>query len=106
YQRACDLGAVTACVDLGVQYRDGKGAADEDRPRAVKLFQRACDLNGPACASLASMYELGWGVPKDLARAKQLYEKSCYTQRSDSAEDIQRVWSRASCNVLARMAKK
>lgn len=106
YQRACDLGAVTACVDLGVQYRDGKGAADEDRPRAVKLFQRACDLNGPACASLASMYELGWGVPKDLARAKQLYEKSCYTERSDSAEDIQRVWSRASCNVLARMAKK
>jgi TPR repeat protein len=102
YQRACDLGAVTACVDLGVIYRDGKASAEEDRPRAVKLFQRACDLNAPACASLASMYELGWGVQKDLPRAKQLYEKSCYAQRSDSAEDIQRIWSRASCNVLSR----
>ena len=106
YQRACDLGAVTACVDLGVIYRDAKGAADKDLSRAAKLFERACDLNAPACASIASMYELGWGVLKDLAKAKTLYEKSCYAQRSDAAEDIQRVWSRASCNVLSRMNRK
>src|SRR5579871_1909608 len=45
YQRACDLGAVTACVDLGVIYRDAKGVAEKNQPYAVKLFQRACELN-------------------------------------------------------------
>ena len=106
YQRACDLGAVTACVDLGVMYRDGKGVADKNQPYAAKLFQRACDLNAPACASIASMYELGWGVARDLSKARTFYEKSCYAQRSDSAEDIQRVWSRAACNVLSRLSRK
>ena len=105
YQRSCDLGAVTGCVDLGVIYRDGKGDQREDRPRAARLLQRACDLSDSACASIASMYELGWGVPKDPNVARTLYERSCYAKRSDAAEDIQKIWSTASCNVLARMKK-
>ena len=103
YQRSCDLGAVTGCMDLGVIYRDGKGTQAKNPARAAQLFQRACDLSAAACASIASMYELGIGVSKDVARAKSLYERSCNATRSDAAEDIQKVWSNASCNVLARM---
>ena len=103
YQRSCDLGAVTGCMDLGVIYRDGKGVQAKSPTYAAQLFQRACDLSPAACASIASMYELGVGVGKDAARARSLYERSCYATRSDSAEDIQNVWSRASCNVLSRM---
>ncbi|HEX4347154.1 MAG TPA: tetratricopeptide repeat protein [Vicinamibacterales bacterium] len=106
YQRACDLGAVTACVDLGVIYRDGKGDLEKNQTYAAQLFQRACNLNAPACASIASMYELGWGVSKDLVLAKTLYQKSCYAPRSDSAEDVQRIWSRAACNVVSRMSQR
>jgi len=102
YQRACDLSAVTACVDLGVVYRDGKVQA-KNPAYAAKLFQRACDLSAAACASIASMYELGMGVPKDVPRAVSLYQRSCYATRSDSAEDIQRDWSRTSCNVLTHL---
>jgi TPR repeat protein len=102
YQQACDLSAVTACVDLGVVYRDGKVQA-KNPTYAAKLFQRACDLSAAACASIASMYELGMGVPKDVPRAVSLYQRSCYATRSDSAEDIQRDWSRASCNVLTHL---
>jgi len=103
YQKGCDLGAVTACVDLGVIYRDGKGGAAKDQVYSAKLFVHACELSPAACASIASMYELGWGVPKDLARAKALYDRSCHAPRSDLAEDIQKVWSTAACNVLTRM---
>src|ERR1019366_6114433 len=103
YQRSCDLGAATGCVDLGVLYRDGRGVPAKNPARAVQIFQRACDLSAAACASIASMYELGVGVPKDVARAKALYQRSCGATPSDSAEDIQKVWSRASCNVLTRM---
>jgi TPR repeat protein len=103
YQRSCDLGAAPGCVDLGVLYRDGKGVAAKNPTYAAKIFQKACDLSAAACASIASMYELGVGVPKDIVRAKSLYQRSCYAAPSDSAEDIQKVWSRASCNVLTRM---
>jgi len=103
YQRSCDLGAVTGCVDLGVIYRDGKGAQAKNPEHAAQLLQRACDLSAAACASIASMYELGIGVTKDIARARSLYERSCYATRSDAAEDIQKVWSNAACNVLSRM---
>jgi TPR repeat protein len=102
YQQACDLGAVTACVDLGVVYRDGKVQA-KNPTYAAKLFQRACDLSAAACVSIASMYELGMGVTKDIPRAVSLYQRSCSATRSDSAEDIQRDWSRVSCNVLTRL---
>lgn len=103
YQRSCDLGAVPACVDLGVIYRDGKGVPAKNPTYAAQLFQRACDLSAAACASIASMYELGMGVVKDAARARLLYQRSCDATPSGSAEDIQKVWSRASCNVLTRL---
>ena len=103
YQRACDLGSVPGCVDLGVIYRDAKGVKVKNPTYAAQLFQRACDLSAAACASIASMYELGMGVAKDAALAKMLYQRSCNAIPSDSAEDIQKVWSRASCNVLTRM---
>jgi len=103
YQRSCDLGAVTACMDLGVIYRDGKGVQTKNPAYAAQLFQRACDLSAAACASIASMYELGVGVVKDVARAISLYQRSCRATPSESAEDVQKIWSRASCNVLTRL---
>jgi hypothetical protein len=103
YQQSCDLGGVPACVDLGVIYRDGKGVPTKNPAYAAKLFQRACDLSAAACASIASMYELGVGVVKDVPRAITLYQRSCGATPSGSAEDVQKIWSRASCNVLARL---
>jgi uncharacterized protein len=103
YQKACDEKVVTACMDLGVIYRDGKGISAKNPALAVPLLQRACDISVAACASIASMYELGIGVPKDVPRAITLYRKSCTAPLSDSADDIQRIWSRASCNVLTRL---
>jgi TPR repeat protein len=103
YQRACDLGGVPACVDLGVIYRDGKVQA-KNPTYAAQIFQRACDLSAASCVSIASMYEMGIGVTKDIPRAVSLYQRSCNATRSDSAEDIQRDWSRVSCNVLTRLS--
>jgi hypothetical protein len=45
YQRSCDLGAATGCVDVGIIYRDGMGGVRSKNPAyAAQLFQRACDL--------------------------------------------------------------
>jgi hypothetical protein len=102
YQRSCDLGAAPGCMELGVIFRDGQGVPPNPG-HATQLFQRACDLSAAACASIASMYELGVGVAKDLARAKALYDRSCSAPRPASTEDIQTTWSNASCNALRRL---
>ena len=96
YQKAADQGNARAQVNLGWLYENGWGVP-KDLGKARELYQKAADqgnqsaigkLNnlstptepkqGDAATqfSLALQYENGEGVPKDLGKAAELYQKA------------------------------
>ncbi len=68
--------AALACTTLARE-REGQDAAQASklRGRATQLIQDACGVSGWACGQLAPMYEQGDGVPRDPARAEQLWKR-------------------------------
>ena len=52
----------SGCSNLGLSYEKGKGVKQDDF-KALKFYQKACDLNdGSGCSQLGFMYEKGKGV--------------------------------------------
>ncbi len=77
FLRAAVAGNSAAMVSLGALYWLGAEDVPQNNDEAAKWFQRAADLNNPAgLYDLARFYEQGRGVPKNLDRAKQLYQQS------------------------------
>jgi len=71
----CKTGA--ECVDLGFKYITGKDVKQDDF-KAVKFFQKACDLNfRGGCSFLGLMYGKGKGVKQDDFKAVKFYQKAC-----------------------------
>lgn len=75
YDRACtDFDNSEACQKIAERL----GMAKVDLNRAVKLAERACDLDAKYCGTLAEFYRLGFGLPgKDQTKATQLYQRAC-----------------------------
>jgi len=77
FAQACDSANLTACVRLGIMYRDRDGVA-EDFARAAQLFAMACNAgSADGCGYLAVGYLYGDGVPLDYQRAIDLYSRAC-----------------------------
>ena len=71
----CKTGA--ECVDLGFKYITGKDVKQDDF-KAVKFFQKACDLNfRGGCSFLGLMYGKGKDVKQDDFKAVKFYQKAC-----------------------------
>jgi hypothetical protein len=98
YQRGCDgtscqRSNLNGCVNVGRAYRDGIGVP-KDEPRAASVFQEACDRkpdpedvnpqenSSRACSLLGALYLAGDGIPRDLAKGRELSELGC--SRGDS----------------------
>ena len=75
YEKAIDLGCDTSCLRLAVMYYSGNGVS-KDYIKGREFCELAIELgNGEACWKLGSHYYNGkFGVDRDLARAKELYE--------------------------------
>ncbi len=72
HERACAGGNAQGCNSAG------RLIALVDPALASERYRQSCDLGyGVGCSNLALMYELGSGVPKDLARARELDERAC-----------------------------
>ena len=86
YRRLSDLG------DNEARYRAAKlAAADADYKEALPLYERlARDDDWRALLDLGQMHEDGRGMPKNLARAAELYERAA--ERS--------AWARAKLGIL------
>ena len=83
FAQACDSANLTACVRLGIMYRDRDGVA-EDVARAAQLFATACTAgSADGCGFLAVAYLYGNGVPLDYQRAIDLYSRACDGGRLD-----------------------
>jgi len=67
---ACDFG----CKGQGCVV----AAESAEPPRALELLTRGCDqANSLACGMAAQMLEFGGGVPQDVSRARELYQRAC-----------------------------
>ncbi len=73
FTRACDIGSSRGCWRLGLV-----AAGREEKEKAVALYEKSC-VGGwaPGCHELASSYEQGEGVLKDVAKALELYTEAC-----------------------------
>ena len=78
FDKACEAGLQTACVNLGAFVLIGQGTP-KDRARAHKLFQDACDAGNPGgCGESATLAYIGYAEQApDRAKAFTLMKKAC-----------------------------
>lgn len=86
YEAGCKSYA-PACAALALQVQDGRGV-DYDAKRAIDLYQRACDQGaGIGCFNIGVMYEGGVGVPRDEAKARELFAKAMELYQGECKAD-------------------
>jgi hypothetical protein len=77
FQKACDGGEPTGCVDLGWAYSAGLGVP-KDYAASAASFGKACTGTVAAgCLGLGQLYRDGKGVPQSSKRAAELFKKAC-----------------------------
>ena len=78
-------------VSLGGLYWLGDGIPDNS-DEAAKWFQRAADKNNSSgMYDLARFYEVGRSVPKDLERARQLYQQAAALGNVEAQRRLQQL---------------
>jgi TPR repeat protein len=77
-RRDCESDRPTSCIQLGLQYRAGKGT-EQDNSKAADLFDRACNRhkNPLGCFYLGFMHEQGWGRAPNDEIISSLYRYAC-----------------------------
>lgn len=86
YQKSCDGGEPKGCANLA--YLESKAGNTE---QAVTLYEQACDQGAMiGCTNLADMAQNGRGVPRDIGRAADLFERACWGGVSSAC--IRRAW--------------
>ena len=92
-----------AACNLGYLYETGVGV-DQSWPDAVKWYSRAAEDDDPrAQYNLAWCYEHGKGVPRDLGRARELYQAAArkeYEGAQEAADRLKRSAERLSGGFL------
>jgi hypothetical protein len=74
FQKACDGGAVVACLNAGNMWMKYADNSDSANP----LYRKACDGgNATGCLHLGEAYEFGHGLHGDNAQAVSFYQKAC-----------------------------
>jgi len=80
----------TALYNLGLNYEEGKGVL-KDYKEAANYYNKAIVAGSkPAKCALARLYVFGWGVPKDLKKAKKL-SKMGY-EGYGKVEQCKKIW--------------
>jgi TPR repeat protein len=107
FSRACELGWLTGCVDLGLLYLDGVDAqgARRDPDRGARLIARGCeeDAAGDSCAFAARLYELGeHGVRPRPELARRYYALSCAGGVEESCAALARLKTPETAKPAAR----
>jgi hypothetical protein len=92
YRKAADAGFSQGMVNLAAFYLQGRGGLPKDYARAVDLCRKASEADNPSgMLLLATMYENGVGLPKDLAAARELYQKSADLGNAYSRQQLERL---------------
>jgi len=93
--KACGGGDERACYNLGVAYREGKGAR-VNVDRATRYFEMACQGGVPeSCSNVATkIRNEPTSSATELARARSLYERACTGGIASSCRDLGDMWWR------------
>ena len=96
-QKACDVGTMEACLDLGNRYRDryrdGEGIP-QDFARVASLYEQACKGGEMlACNNLGVRYHRGEGVVRDMDRAVASTNKLATAEQCRDAS----IWRTDTC---------
>jgi hypothetical protein len=85
FAKACDEGSGETCYKLGDTYRLGTGVAPDEAEatawytKAASIFEKNCNNHvffyESYCVYLGTMYTYGMGVPRDLAKAKDILKE-------------------------------
>lgn len=78
-EKACELKAAPACNMLGNELEEGEHGVAQELPKALRLYERACELGSPrGCLNAAVMVEDQRGTPakKDATRASRLRQRA------------------------------
>lgn len=82
-------GVARAQIILATDLQEGKYLRKQNTPAAIEWLQKAADQNAPlALNNLGACYQIGIGVPKDLARAQEYYQKAA--ERGNKSSQYQR----------------
>ncbi len=85
WTKACDLGNMSACFNLGLLYNNGDGVK-QDKSKAKELFGQACDSGHMrSCYNLGILYDNGDGIQQDKKKASELYTKVCDSEQNMGA---------------------
>jgi TPR repeat protein len=77
-ERDCDAGKAQACVGLGDHHTRGAPLTEDDWRRAASFYEQGCNLGDRmGCWHLGRIYEHGYGVTQDSARAVLVYQQAC-----------------------------
>jgi TPR repeat protein len=79
-ERTCLAGQGDACLQVGLLFFSGRDAYPRDRTRAMKAFERGCDLgDSRACRHLGRSLFLAEGVAQDVERAATVLARACHS---------------------------
>lgn len=78
YEKACkEFDSAQGCANLGNLYALGEGVK-QIFFKAVKFYQKSCDLNfGASCSYLSDFYRKGQGIKQDIFMAAKYAKKAC-----------------------------
>ena len=83
-RKACDGAEGGGCNELGVAMEHGEAGLAKDLDAALRQYTKGCDHeDAMSCRNAGVMYELGRGVPKDLAKAGTFYDKCCAEENAE-----------------------
>lgn len=90
YSQEAQRGNARVQVKLGDLYWNGVEIPQNDQ-KAVRYYQQAAPYHSHAKYQLARAYELGRGIPKDIERAKQLYQMALASGVEEEKSDLERL---------------
>lgn len=92
YEKAADLGQITAMGNIGALYMDGNGV-EQDYAKALEWYEKAADLgNAYAMNDIGFMYYVGNGVEQDYTQAAEWFERAFENGNSTGASNVGRMY--------------
>ena len=87
FESAAALGEPNAIASLGLMYHYGSSVTPQDYGKAVELYEKAGDMGLiSVLETLADMYYMGEGVPQDMEKYTEYYERA----RTLKGEELER----------------
>lgn len=93
-QKACEMGNMDGCYDLGVKYYRGEGELiKKDIAKAFQLFNKACvGGNQKGCNNVAVIYNNGEnGISRNVKKARELFDVACKSGYAPSCENLAKI---------------